>query len=239
MTSPHPDKTIYVPDNRPTAVPSFTRFAHIARGTPVWLEWENFLCEQFHRNFVHRVSEHVNRSNASDPNWRGTCFFNNDVTMLDYRNFKTDSARTGLELNYYPQGRRMGVDLRRLLADPEITCFVGETIQSPSEYNRCEENVLSHGMDMAREYGRAGDYGFMVHYCQRWGACGDIRTPGAAIMDDIQEDLRWEMICKYRPPIFSFYSIPAVLVPQGAWYRKEAADLFWKRVEDYKKSFGR
>jgi hypothetical protein len=66
---------------------------------------------------------------------------------------------------------------------------------------------------------------------------GDIRTPGAGIMDDTEEDLRWEMIHRYRPPLFSFYSIPAVLVEDGAWYRKDAAEKFWQRVTEYKNSF--
>lgn len=237
MSGPHPDKTIYVPDNRPAAVPAFTRFADIPRGTEVWLAWEDFLCGLFHESFVHRIAERVNRYNADEPDWRGVCFFNNDTTMLDYRNFKTNIARTGLMLGYWPQGRRMGVDIRRLLADPEITCFISETTQSPSDYMLYEENYLSHGMELACEYGRQRDYGFMLHYCSSWGHVGGVRHPGGAIMDDMEEDLRWKMIHKYRPPIFSFHSIPLVLVREGAWYRKEAADRFWQRVEDYKRSF--
>jgi hypothetical protein len=229
--------TFHVPDDRPSAVPAYTRFADIPRGTEVWLAWENFLCALFHESFLHRISERLNRYHADVPDWRGVCFFNNDVTMLDYRDFRTHEARTGHALGYWPQGRRMGVDLRRLLADPEITCFISETVQTVTDYLQCKENPLSHGMELAREQGRERDYGFMVHYCEEWGSVGDIRTPGAGIMDDTEEDLRWEMIHRYRPPLFSFYSIPAVLVEDGAWYRKDAAEKFWQRVTEYKNSF--
>jgi len=234
-----PNLTMVVPDNRPGSVPAFTRYADIARGTEVWLAWEDFLCELFHRNFVHRIAERVNRYNAGVADWRGVCFFNNDATMLDYRNFKTRGARTGLALGYWPQGRRMGVDVRRYFKDPEITCFISETIQSVRDYLYYEENPLSHGMELAREFGREKDYGFMVHYCHMWGQIGDVDTPNVAVMDDIEEDLRWEMIHKYRPPVFSFYSIPTVLVPEGQWYNPAAADRFWQRVVEYKASFKR
>ncbi len=237
QTGPNPDKTIYIPDNRPAAVPSFTRFADIPHGAEVWLAWEDFLCETFHNNFVHRIAARVNRYHADNPDWRGTCFFNNDVTMLDYRNFKTRAARTGFQLGSWPQGRRMGVDVRRIFKDPEITCFISEAIETVKDYYWYEENCLSHGMELARDYGRQNDYGFMLHYCDLWGQIGDIRVPGAAIMDDIEEDLRWEMFHRYRPPVFSFYSIPAVLTREGAWYKKEAADRFWKRLAEYKQSF--
>ncbi len=232
-----PNQTMYVPDNRPGAVPAFTRYADIARGTEVWCAWEDFLCELFHRNFVHRIAARVNRYNADVKDWRGVCFFNNDATILDYRNFETRTARTGLALGYWPQGRRMGVDIRRLMKDPELTCFISETLQSVSDYIRYEENPLSHGMELAKEYGRERDYGFMVHYCHLWGQTADIHIPGGGIMDDIEEDMRWEMIHKYRPPIISFYSIPAVLVREGAWYNQESAERFWKRLVEYKNSF--
>jgi hypothetical protein len=235
QVGPHPDKTVYIPDNRPAAVPAFTRFVDIPRGTDIWLAWEDFLCEAFHTNFVHRIAARVNRYNADNRDWRGVCFFNNDVTMLDYRDFKTPASRTGLQIGAWPQGRRMGVDIRRLLNDPEITCVITETIESVRDYYWYDENSLAHGRTLAHEHHRQNDYGFMVHYCDAWGQIGDIRTRGAAIMDDIEEDLRWEMIHKYRPPIFSFFSIPAVLVREGAWYNKDAADRFWKRVIDYKR----
>ena len=235
MTSEHPDRTVYIPDNRPEKVPSFTRFADIPRGNKVWLAWEDFLCGLYHETFVHRISARVNRYHADEPDWRGVCFFNNDVTMLDYRNFKTRSARTGIEMGYWPQGRRMGVDLPRLLKDREITCFISETIQSVRDYLFYEENFLSNGMELAREAGRKSDYGFMVHYCDHWGQVDGLREKAAGIMDDIEEDLRWEMIHKYRPPVISFYSIPAVLVKEGAWYRKGTADRFWKRLAEYKR----
>ncbi|MSS69980.1 MAG: hypothetical protein EXS64_00675 [Candidatus Latescibacteria bacterium] len=239
MTRPHPEATVHVPDDRPGAVPAFTRFVDIPRGTPVWLAWEDFLCERFHEVFIHRIAARVNRYHADNPDWRGVCFFNNDVTALDYRNFQTRSARTGFSMGYWPQGRRMGVDLPRLLKDPEVTCFISETVQSVRDYLFYEENPLSHGMALAREAGRPGDYGFMVHYCDAWGQVGDIRAPGGGIMDDVEEDLRWEMIHKYRPPVFSYFSIPTTLVREGAWYQKEAADRFWGRVEEYRRSFGR
>jgi len=237
MVAAEPDKTMHVPNNVPAAAPAFTRFADIPHGTAVWLAWEDFLCEMLHANFIHRVAERVNRYHADEPDWRGVCFFNNDCTMLDYRNYRTDTARTGHALGHYPQGRRMGVDIRRLLDDPEITCFISETIEPVNDYYWYEENALSHGMELARRHGRERDYGFMVHYCDLWGQTGDVLTPGAGIMDDLQEDLRWEMIHQYRPPVFSFYSIPAVLVKEGAWYRQEAAERFWSRVQEYKRTF--
>jgi hypothetical protein len=131
----------------------------------------------------------------------------------------------------------MGVDIRRIFKDPEITCFISEAIETVKDYYWYEENCLSHGMQIARDHGRQNDYGFMVHYCDLWGSVGDIRVPGAAIMDDIEEDLRWEMFHKYRPPVFSFFSIPAVLTREGAWYKKEPADRFWQRLMEYKRSF--
>ena len=75
-------------------------------------------------------------------------------------------------LGYWPQGRSMGVDLRALLADRELTCFISETIQSVRDYLGVEENALAVGMRLAREAGRERDYGFMLHYCDAWG--GDI-----------------------------------------------------------------
>jgi hypothetical protein len=131
----------------------------------------------------------------------------------------------------------MGVDIRRLFKDPEITCFISEAIESVRDYYWYEENCLSHGTELAREYGRERDYGFMVHYPETWGNIGDIRVPHAAIMDDIEEDLRWEMINKHRPPIISFYSVPLLLTQEGAWYQKQAADHFWLRLAEYKQSF--
>lgn len=233
-------KNIYIPDNRPSQIPPFTRFADIPKGTEIWLAWENFLCELFHQSFVHRIAERFNRYNADNPDWRGVCFFNNDVTMLDYRNFKTHSARTDFKRGIWPQGRRMGVDIRRLLKDPEITCFISETVDSVRTYIGYEENTLSHFADLAKEYGRANDYGFLLHFCDLW-ATGDtqlaLRLPGAGIMDDIEEDMRWEMFYKYRPKIFSFYNVYITLVPDGPWYKKETAERFWKRVKEYKSSF--
>lgn len=237
MTGPCPDRTIHVPDDRPGRVPSFTRLSDIPRGTAVWLAWEEFLCSLFHESFVHRIAERANRRNMGRADWRGVCFFNNDVTMLDYRDYRGDTGRTGPSLGYWPQGRRMGVDLRALLADPEVTCFVSETIQSVRDYLGVDENPLAVGMRMAREAGRERDYGFMLHYCDSWGGVGDMRTPGGGIMDDLEEDYRWEMLHRYRPPVFSFHSVPAVLVSAGAWYRRAAAERFWRRVEEYRRSF--
>lgn len=131
----------------------------------------------------------------------------------------------------------MGVDCRRLFADPAITCFISETVDSPREYLHYQEHHPAHGMALAAASGRQRDYGFMLHYCDTWGGIADFRTPGAAIMDDVEEDLRWEIIHTLRPPVFSFYSIPAVLVREGAWYQRETADRFWARVAEYKASF--
>lgn len=237
MAVAEPDKTAYVPNNLPAAVPAYTRFSQIPHGTEVWLAWEDFLCEMLHTNFINRIAARVNRYHADQADWRGVCFFNNDCTMLDYRNYRTDTARTGFAIGHYPQGRRMGVDIRRLLNDPEITCFISETIEPINDYYWYEENALSHGMVLAGAHNRQRDYGFMVHYCNMWGQTNTIFTPGAGIMDDLQENLRWEMIHKYRPPIFSFYSINAVLFEDGAWYNKSAVKTFWRRVDEYKASF--
>lgn len=235
MTLPHPDKTAYIPDDRPQQVPSFTRFIRIPRGTDIWLAWEDFLCALYHESYLHRVAASVNRLNADVRDWRGVCFFNNDTTTLDYRNFRSDQARTGILTGNWPQGRRMGVDIRRLFKDPEITCFITETVQNAADYMPYEENFLSHGMALARKYGREKDYGFMVHYAPAWGGIGDFNTIGGAIMDDLEEETRWAMIHKYKPPVFSFYSIPLVLTREGAWYHQDAADRFWFRVAEYKK----
>lgn len=233
------DSVVYVPDNRPASVPSFTRLEVIPGGAGVWRAWEDFLCGQFHESFVHRIAAWVNRYNSDEPDWRGVCFFNNDVTMLDYRDFTGGDARTGGALGYWPQGRRMGVDIKRILGDEEITCFISETIQSVRDYLFVEDNCPARGMKLAAEAGRSDDYGFMVHYCPTWGGTGDIRAPGAGIMDDIEERLRWDLIRKHKPPVISFYSIPAVLVKEGAWYDAAAADTFWKRLEEYKSELRR
>jgi hypothetical protein len=235
MTGPHPDKTIYVPDDRPAAVPAFTRFIEIPRGLAVWLAWEDFLCEMYHRNFVHRIAERVNRYHAGVSDWRGVCYFQMDTAMLDYRDFTHPSARTGLSAGYWPQGRRMGVDIHRLLQDEEIKCFITETFASPREFLDQEENVVSAGFDLAARYGRSGDYGVLLHGCESWGGIGDIRTPGACVWDREEEDRRWELIHKYQPALLSFYSVPALLVREGAWYEKTAADYFWSRLAEYKK----
>jgi hypothetical protein len=131
----------------------------------------------------------------------------------------------------------MGVDLGHLLRDSELTCFISETVTSPRDYLRYDENCLSHGMDMVREAGREEDYGFLLHYCELWGQAGDLRTPDGGIMDEIEEDLRWEMIHKYRPSLLSFYSTPLVLAEEGQWYNKAAADRFWARLDEYRRSF--
>ena len=131
----------------------------------------------------------------------------------------------------------MGVDLRRLLKDPQLTCFISETVQTPRDYLGYEENSLSLGMDMARARGRTGDYGFLLHYCECWGQAGDLRTPRAGIMDDVEEDLRWQMIHQYRPSLLSFYSVPLVLVKEGAWYDQTAAGRFWERLDEYRRSW--
>jgi hypothetical protein len=90
-------------------------------------------------------------------------------------------------------------------------------------------------MDLARQAGREADYGFLLHYCDLWSH--DLRSPHAGIMDDIEENLRWEMIHKHRPSLLSLYSVPVLLVKEAPWYRKETADLFWKRLAEYKRTF--
>jgi len=220
----HADRSqnVYIPDDRPASVPTGTPFVAIPAGTPLWLAWERFLCELYHDSFTHRVAARVNRLNAEVPDWRGVCAFNNDVTMLDYRDFRTPSARTGAARGYWPQGRRMGVDLHRMLDDAELTCFISETVQTVRDYRDSEENYLSRGLEIARAHGRQDDYGFMIHYC-----CWD--------MDEAEEALRWEMFHRYRPPVFSFYCIHLILTEGGPHYRAEAARRFWGRVEEYKR----
>ena len=222
----HADRSqnIHVPDDRPESVPTGTPFIDIARGQPLWLAWEEFLCGLYHESFTHRVARRVNRLHAGMPDWRGVCAFNNDVTMLDYRDFRTPGARTGSARGYWPQGRRMGVDLHRMLDDPELTCFISETVQRVGDYADSEENYLSRGMEIAREHGRSRDYGFMVHYC-----CWE--------MDEAEEAQRWEMIHRYRPPVFSFYCIHLILTEGGAHFRPEVARRFWDRVDEYKRSW--
>jgi hypothetical protein len=92
-------------------------------------------------------------------------------------------------------------------------------------------------MRLARQAGRSSDVGFMIHSSDHWGAIADFMTPGAVVWDDIEEKLHWDMIHKYRPPILSFYSVLAALVPGRPWYDKTMADLFWKRLQEYKQSF--
>lgn len=219
-------QNLYVPDNRPGFVAPFTRFADIAKGTPVWIAWETFLCELWHEAFLHTFAERANRLNADEPEWRGVCYFNNDVTILDYRDFQTCEARTGVSWGYWPQGRRMGVDLRRVLRDPEITCVISETVPSVREYWGYEENCLSRGIEIAAEEGRTLDYGFMLHYC-----CWE--------MDEVEEELRWQMFHKYLPPLFSMYSVPPILTEAGQHYDKQKAERFWQRLGKYKRAVRR
>jgi hypothetical protein len=127
MTEPHPDKTIFISDDRPDLIPACKRYHQIPRGPAVWLAWEDFLCELYHKNYVHRIAKRLNRFHADEPDWRGICYFSLDAIQLDYREFKTTEARAGRYDPYWPQGRRIGVDLTRLLADPEITCFIMES----------------------------------------------------------------------------------------------------------------
>lgn len=236
LAGAHPDRILFVPDERPEKVPSFTRYADIPRGTVPWLAWEDFCCELFHRNYLGRISARLNRYHAARSDWRGCCHFAQDLALLDYRNFRTREARTCWNWKYFPQGRRMGIDTRRLFQDANLTCFIAETIASPRDYWFYEENALSHGMAFAREHGRDDSYGFMLHYDHTWN--GNIPDDFNNIMDPIEEDLRWEMFHRHRPPVFSYYSIARDLVPGGAWYAHNAEQVtrFWKRVEEYKRT---
>jgi hypothetical protein len=236
LAEAEPDKVMFVPDDRPAAVPFYTRFLAIPRGTPVWLAWEDFLCGLFHSAFVHRIAARLNRANAGNPDWRGACYFQNDASLLDYRDFQGGLARTGHHGGWWPQGRRVGVDIHRILADPEITCVIAEVNQPVCDYCHCEENSLSNIAQLAGEAGRAADWGFMLHSTDWLGGIGR-DVPGGGILDDIQEGLRWEMFAKYRPRCFSFYSVHLALVPGGAWFNERDAAAFWRRVADYKQSW--
>ena len=128
--------------------------------------------------------------------------------------------------------------LRRILADPEITCVIMESMPSPREYLFLEENCLAVLMRLGREARRAADVGFMIHSCDHWNGVPDVRAPGSVVWDDIDEDLLWQIFEKSRPPIFSFYSVRCSLVPEGIWYDPVMSERFWQRVIEYKRSFG-
>jgi hypothetical protein len=110
-----------------------------------------------------------------------------------------------------------------MMDDPEYACFIMETVVSPREYLGYDENNLSCFKRIAEEHGRAGDFGFLLHYC-----CWD--------MDDKEEELRWEMIHRYRPPVLSMYTVVQLLTEDGLHYKPDAAKRFWERLDAYKRS---
>lgn len=214
--------TIYIPDERPENLWSWVRYKDIPQGNAVWQHWEKFLCQLFHKSFIHRISERLNRKFADQKDWRGVLYFQHDTHILDYRDFQTDQMMTGSG-DTWCQGRSACVDFRSLLDDREITAFITEHVRPITDYNRLAENPISVGMKIAEEHGRKRDYGFMLFYDQY-------------NVDPITEDRRWEMIAKYRPPILAAYSVPMKLYSKGIRYQKDIADQFWRRLAEHKKS---
>jgi hypothetical protein len=222
----HSDRSqnIYVPDDRPGWYDPFTRLVDVPKGPPVWVAWENFLCELFHESFLNIYAQRTNDLNADVSDWRGVCFFNHDASTIDYRDFQTREARTTACSGHLPQARRMGVDIHRMMDNPEYTTFIMETVSPPREYFDYEENNLSCFKRIAGERGRADDFGLLLHYC-----CWE--------MDEREEEMRWEMIHKYRPPVLSMYTVVQILTEDGHYYKPDAAQRFWRRLDEYKRSF--
>lgn len=59
-------------------------------------------------------------------------------------------------------------------------------------------------------------------------------------MDLVEEDLRWEMIHRYRSGTLSHDSIARDLAPGGQWYghNREQADRFRGRLDEYPRARG-
>jgi hypothetical protein len=202
----------------PETVQPGQRYIELPRAEGVWGAWQDFLAEQFARNWIARLADAFHQGNAGNPRWRGALYFGLHTWSLPYEQVRNPEFRVPEVHRWGAWGLQRGCDLTRVARLPEIDVVVCETYPP---LRGGLEGFVGEFARITREAGK--QFGVMLHRDDDW-----------PLGSRDSESDRWALLRKYQPDIIERYPL-RWMIPGTTHYNADQEAIFFQEWQAYRK----